>query len=251
MKKNIAIVLLVIAVLGMGGFIVYDKVLKKDDVKENDKKNVVEEKNIYDDLEQIALTEKFKTFTELGIDITENFKKDYQITLDGVQKKLTIDNKFEYDQMIDNKKHGNVSIIIYLNDKKVFESKYENFYLSYGSTNEIDGIALYNNKYLVIMQPGKIGEYYKRDAILKFINENGIDSSLRTYGYEENDKVLDGENIYYYADEDGNYVYADHYYEQTFECKKIYKWKKTYGGEAVKVSEYSTTDLCNEVSSYE
>jgi len=106
MKKNVVIVVLGLLVLGLGGYLVYDKILNKEDSKENKS----ETENILEKVE----TKEYKHFTEEQIIVSTKAMAgfDYIIYLKIEDKKL---NEKSHDLTINGIK-GNVKYFTYDRD---------------------------------------------------------------------------------------------------------------------------------------
>ena len=57
MKKNIVIIILSVVILALGGYLVYDKVLREDDIITDDNKYVTEDGNVVDNKDRKKLNE--------------------------------------------------------------------------------------------------------------------------------------------------------------------------------------------------
>ena len=225
MKKNIAIVLLVIAVLGMGGFIVYDKVLKKDDAKEKQtetKKLITDVKNFptkNDDTVKWAGALSlllYKGDSEKPItDLNENFKDLGFKTDNGVKFAISCGNySFDYLNEDVDPKCSNVE----------FEFEDFNVINSYDSSNLGCGDGtnvIITDKYIIEQKEsgcGGGGPITVKDKQGNTVL--GVENSVVYYGSSlEDENIMDKhygikvvDNVLYYLSYD--YDYTESYKEQ-------------------------------------
>lgn len=249
MKKNIFIAILMILVLAMGSFIVYDKVLKNNDIEDNsssEKKEVLKDSDITEEFVDIN---KDKT-------MLESWEKDYSIVLNNKNYDLKIKNIYN---MTSYSGAGAGEFTMYLDDKEIFNEEF--FCSANGCDNSYYDIAIYNGEYLVLKgqeQSRFEGTTFAEVYDYKFIDEKGFSKQLNSYGFtdcknvnnteeievcsaKKYDLYLDGEYIHYYANEDGiinkqisDYCTAeiceDEYYEKLMnetELKvNVYEYKR-------------------------
>lgn len=250
----ITIIILLIALLGLSGYVINDKLFETDEVKVKD--NEIKNDSDVSKYEEIGLGEDFKTLKDLKLDnLTEDYEKNYQITLAGEDIKLTISNTFDFDDIAigggengEDVKSGTANIKFYLNDKRVFKTEVQTFAPSYSDPNEIIGIAIYNNEYLAIKQmldPDSSYETQNTNNLISFVNKEG--ELYTESSYDPGDGMtFDGKYIYYYADEDGSFENSKRYWDHGLGCNKVFKWKKMLGESGTKLEEYKfeDTDMC-------
>jgi len=133
MKKNIVIVLLAICVLGLGGFLVYDKVLKED-TKENVKEeNKIEQVEKLDDSKDYYYYEKTEQFAEL-VCANEGYDPSIGMSVDEYFKNIdffTKDSMIEFKYPVINIKSEDVKKINLDIERKIQSLKNEYTYNPY------------------------------------------------------------------------------------------------------------------------
>jgi len=252
-KKNVLIVILMILVLAMGCFIIYDKVLKNNDTEEIS----TEEK---ENLKNSEITEKFVKFKSLH---GESWEENYKIVLNNKNYDLKIENDFDEVNLAGD---GNGTFKVYLDDKILLEESY--FCGVEHCTNEIySAIAIYNNNYIVLKSneynSGKVAQV----STYHFLDENGFEKQIDSYAFNECDKInnkdlydvcsskeyglyLEDEYIYYYADTNNKIEdYSDEDLQKyftgdlEFPAVKVYEYKTKLTTTPKKIKELFDIEL--------
>lgn len=244
-SKNVIIVILLVALLGVSGYLVYDKVLKDDDTNEI--------KNINSEDESLIASEITEKFIDLEDDFQKDYEKKYKIILNNKNYDLSIKNDYKVEETSDS---GNGKFSIKLDDKTIYSKNYSCSVTECSAYYE--KIAIYNSNYVVL----KENEFYSNGLASKvekyhFINENGLEKEIRSYEFSECEN-MDNENIDYnacnnkkyelYLDGEDIYYYANSNDEISTDFKEgcsidVYEYKTKLTGESEQIKRIFKMEL--------
>lgn len=224
------IVILIILVLGLLGFIVYDKVVtNNDNNKETETTNVKQENEI--DNIVYDLDEKMRSLEDLNLNISKDFKENYSIKFNGENKELTIENKYTIEKKIEDAQNGisiwdKNEITFYIDDVIIY--KHVQSCEPIGCTKTLNNIGIFNNKYLAIslLDTGSNGLSVDIEELHLFELYKEV-TTINSIHFNNKNIELKDDYIYYYADENNT--------TNRTEKTNIYKYRKTILGEAEKL----------------
>lgn len=224
------ITILIILVLGLIGYIVYDKVLTNNENNKDSEATNIKQENETDDI-IYDLDEKMVSFKDLNLNILKDFKENYSINFNGVNKVLTIENKYTIENKIESEQKGTSiwdknEITFYIDNVIVY--KHTQTCEPIGCTKTINNIGVFNNKYLAIslLDTSSNGLLVDIEELHLFELDKEV-TTINSLYYNNKNIELKDNYIYYYADENNT--------TNRNEKTNFYKYRKSILGESEKL----------------
>ena len=229
--NKVTIVILMIIMIGIGtvvGILLADKIY-------NNEKNSTLNKNTTtasQQEEKYDIEGNLVSFDELGLNLEESFKTNYNVFINDKKSTLTIENKYEITFKDENVTFSKNNLKFYIDNELITTREYT---CQLGCQSKVSKIAIFDNKYLALNLVDTTGSngwlsdieelhLYNKEGEVKTIKSVSYIGSSTDAGWEKDDKYntdiyIDGEYIYYYADENNTTERTDN--------MKIYKYRTT------------------------
>ena len=214
-------IILSLCILGLVGYIIFDKTSSNESKINNVNKNVSSDKT-FDNKYQLS-SGVLISFADLGLNLTESFKKEFKITFNGESAVLTVENNYKVVEAIDENTNATENLLsFYIDDDLITKNVFK---CGMGCQKYVDKITIYDNKYLALsyIDVGSNGWMSAIEELHLYdkTGEKKVVKSIKNLGDNayNTDIYLDGGNIYYYAG-------ADNSTKRTADMS-IYKYKTT------------------------